>query len=209
MTFLHVCLRLVSGSREVQVRPTLLAGTHHAPLHPAQRLRLHHCQALLTEALRKPVSGSPLPVTSSAHRFPPCRAIPLPQHQATEVLFTYSPNNHQRSMNILLSHTERPGAVPQPCPTDIQVWKQGLYISHHYFTPSFFYQPQLNYPYLSPAPRFLLASRLADRGLALCGGGSAQGNQGFAREMQISENHPDMGQRARQGEGEFGPKQQH
>lgn len=66
--------------------------------------------------------------------------------------------------------------------------------------PSSFYLPQLNYPYLSPAPWFWLASRLAGPDLALRGGRGAQSNRGFARKRQKSKNHPDMGQHARQGE---------
>lgn len=198
MTFLHVCLRLVSGSREVRVRPAPWAGARHASLHPTQRSRLHHCQVLPTEALRKPVSGSPLPVTRSAHRFPLRRASPLPQHQATgqrslisllpkppPMVHEHPPLTHRetRSHTPALSH--RPpadGNRDYTPPTTTS-------------PPPSFYQPQLNYPYLSPAPCFWLASRLAGPALALCGGRSARGNQGFAQKIQVTENHPDMGQR--------------
>lgn len=175
MTFLHVCLRLVSGSREVRVRPMLWAGAHHTLLHPTQGLRLHHCQALPTEALRKPVSESPLPAMLPAHWFPPRRATPLPQHQATgqEGLISLLPKSplmvhehppppftHQETR----SHTP---ALSYRHPADLGTGTMHLPSLLHPHPPSTSLSLII---LLSPALYFWLASRLAGPALALHSG---------------------------------------
>lgn len=114
MTFLHMCLRLVSGSREVWVRPVLWAGARHVPLHPTQRSRLHHCQALPTEALRKLVSRSP----------PSCDALCSPISSLWSYSITTASGHSPRSLppkpplvvqeQTALTHRETRSCTPAP-----------------------------------------------------------------------------------------------
>lgn len=107
-------------------------------------------------------------------------------------------------MDILLLHTERPGALLQPCPTGIQTtWKQGLQSCHHCLTPVLFLSASASLSSSLSSPVVCFAFWLAGPDLVLswC--------SGQWRLCQAdTENPPAMGQYVRQGEREPGLKQQ-
>lgn len=123
-------------------------------LHPTS---LHHCQVLLTEALREPVRKSPLPAKLPAHPAPPCRATPSPQHQATDQECVVSlppklpPMVHEHPPPF--THQEIRGYPPALSYRHLADLGTGTI-----HLPSILH-PQLNHPSLSPAPGWLVELR--------------------------------------------------
>lgn len=137
---------MVSVGREVPVRPTPWARTHHVQLHPTQASATS--QSISHRSPRESGERIPFPAGPPAHQVPPCRATACPQHQATGpggfIKLPPKPlpplHEHPSPAHILL---------PRPVPGHPAHLGAGT----DHLPPLLCCHPQLN-PHLLPAPWF-------------------------------------------------------